>query len=104
MFANTASGGRPGGAVPGSSRRGDTSQMPPMSGLPSGARGAGAARFTLPSAPFGTPGGSRLGHCADTETERAAIMTAAPVNRRIRSASVTVVARRPPPRTDVDRC
>src|SRR5262245_22266259 len=92
MSANTASGGCPGGALPGFSRRGETSQMPERSGLPSAVRGAGALRFTLPSAPCGTPGSARLGHCAETEGERTVAMatTTANMKHRFISASTTL--------------
>src|SRR5215471_20118510 len=39
-------------------------QRPERSGWPSGARGAGAARFGLPSGVRGTPGVGRFSHCA----------------------------------------
>src|SRR4026209_1375920 len=89
MLANTAGGGGPAGALPAVSRRGDTSQMPERSGLPSAVRGVGALRFTLPSAPRGTPGGSRLSHCAETEGEQTVAMTATTAHMtRFMSASL----------------
>src|SRR5687768_3814442 len=77
MLANSASGGRPGGASPGFSRRGELSQIPERSGLPSAARGMGAATFTLPSGPFGTPCTVARGHCADNVSEEATAIAAA---------------------------
>ncbi len=50
---------------------------PDRSGLPSGIRGAGAARLGLPSAVFGTPAGRWFGHCAEARAGRAANATAA---------------------------
>src|SRR5688572_10692775 len=42
-------------------------QRPERSGLPSAVLGAGALRSTWPAAFFGTSGGMRLGHCADSD-------------------------------------
>src|SRR6267142_6926175 len=50
--------------------------MPERSGLPSGVRGVGAVRFTLPSRVFGTPGFGFRGHCAESDDEKAATMAA----------------------------
>jgi hypothetical protein len=63
--------------------------MPDKSGLPSDVRGVGAVRFGLPSGPFGTPGFGYSGHCADSDDESAATMTAdnMTVNGRFMSAS-----------------
>src|SRR5882672_10347673 len=91
MSANVASGGLPGGALPGFSLRRETSQMPERSGLPSEVRGVGALRFTLPSGPLGTVGCGYLGHCANTEAEKAATMTAATVNHRFIEPPVWLV-------------
>src|SRR6185436_20360627 len=41
--------------------------MPVRSGLPSAVRGAGAARFTLPSALRGRPGVLVVSHCAPAD-------------------------------------
>src|SRR5262245_4984192 len=96
MSANTASGGCPGGALPGFSRRGETSQMPERSGLPSAVRGVGALRLTLPSVPRGTLGGGRLSHCAETEGEKTVAMaaTTAKMNHRFMSASLRLLVSR----------
>ena len=59
-----AIGGWPGGALPGFSARVVRIQMPDRFAFPSAVRGAGAVRFNLPSAPFGTPGAGRSAHCA----------------------------------------
>src|SRR5690348_17268520 len=63
--------------------------MPDRSGLPSDVRGVGAVRFGLPSGPFGTPGFGDNGHCAESDVESAATMTAdtKTVNGRFMSAS-----------------
>src|SRR5258705_3904349 len=89
MSPNVASGGCPAGAVPGASVRFVRIQMPERSGLPSAVRGAGALRFGLPSAPFGTPGFECSAHCADSDAEKAATMAAdtTTVNDRFMSPS-----------------
>jgi hypothetical protein len=46
------------------------SQTPEKSILPSTVRGAGAARFGLPSAVRGTAGFGYVNHCADTIVEK----------------------------------
>jgi hypothetical protein len=42
-------------------------ESPDRSGLPAGARGAGAVRFGLPSAVLGIPGVLKSSHCANSE-------------------------------------
>src|SRR5262245_52393026 len=46
------------------------SQMPEKSGLPSGARGAGAAKLGAPVAVFGTPAVGYFSHCAAAGDDR----------------------------------
>src|SRR5262249_19110615 len=50
-------------------------QVPDRSGLPFGARGAGAERLALPSLVLGTPGVGYLIHCAAALTQRTHVKT-----------------------------
>src|ERR1700681_2358010 len=52
------------------------SHRPERSGLPSGARGAGATRFGLPSAVRGVPGVGWFNHCAASGALNATVTTA----------------------------
>src|SRR4030095_17253477 len=54
-------------------RRG--AQIPERSGLPSAARGAGAARFGVPSGRCGTPAVGYLIHCAGAGTDSKTAMS-----------------------------
>src|SRR6185295_9221352 len=69
-------------------RPGEGRQSPASSGLPSGVRGTGAARFGLPSGVRGMPAVGCLSHCADVEA--AVAQNAAARTNTANGAAITI--------------
>src|SRR5689334_10988021 len=67
------------------------SQMPDKSGLPSGARGAGAERFGFPSAVLGRPAVGYFRYWAATAADQLSAEVAAIANRADRTIDLSIL-------------